>query len=168
MSWLNEVGTLLDRYGQNSAPGIGTEVESHFGEVAKAAPPEELSSGITEAFRSDSTPPFANMVSQLFGVSNSNQKSGLVNTLLSALGPSASGILEKLGLSGINQGNTSQAVSLDPAKVQELAVQAEKKDPSVLERAGEFYAQHPGLVKNLGSAALAIVLARMAKNNRAM
>jgi hypothetical protein len=41
--------------------------------------------------------------------------------------------------------------------------QAEQKNPSVVERASEFYAQHPTLVKTIGGGALAIVLAKIAQ-----
>lgn len=46
--------------------------------------------------------------------------------------------------------------------MQEIAVAAEKKDPSVLDKVGAYYAQHPELVKILGGAALAIALGQMA------
>ena len=47
-----------------------------------------------------------------------------------------------------------------------IAEHAEKKDPSIMDRAGEFYAQHPDLVKGLGAAALAIALGRMHSGQR--
>ena len=54
-----------------------------------------------------------------------------------------------------------QASQLSPADAAAIAEHAEKKDPSILDRAGEFYAEHPQLVKGLGAAALAIALGRM-------
>ena len=47
-----------------------------------------------------------------------------------------------------------------------IAAHAEKKDPTIMDRAGEFYAQHPDLVKGLGAAALAIALGRMHGSQR--
>ncbi len=52
---------------------------------------------------------------------------------------------------------------LSPDAVQEIVAQAEQKNPSVVERASEFYAQHPTLVKTIGGGALAIVLAKIAQ-----
>jgi hypothetical protein len=55
---------------------------------------------------------------------------------------------------------------MTPAQVQEIATRAEQHDPSVLDHVGDFYAQHPQLVKTLGSAALAIALAGVANRMR--
>jgi hypothetical protein len=59
-----------------------------------------------------------------------------------------------------------QASQLTPQQVQEIATRAEQHDPSVLDNIGGFYAQHPQLVKTLGSAALAIALAGVANRMR--
>jgi len=42
--------------------------------------------------------------------------------------------------------------------VRELAAEAQKNDPCIVERASEFYAQHPQLVQGLGAAALALIM----------
>jgi len=47
--------------------------------------------------------------------------------------------------------------------VEELAAEAEKKDPSILDRVGDFYADQPGLVKTLGGLALAVAMAKVAQ-----
>ncbi len=59
-----------------------------------------------------------------------------------------------------------QASQISPADAGAIAAHAEKTDPSVMDRAGEFYAQHPQLVKGLGAAALAIALGRMHSGQR--
>jgi hypothetical protein len=113
------------------------------------------------------------MVGQMFGQSNPQQRAGVLNQLLQSLGP---GVLAPLG--GIfGHGNTAagpgvpqvtpdQAARVTPEQVQEIAAKAEAHDPSVLDRIGGFYAQHPDLVKTLGSAALAITLAGVASRMR--
>jgi hypothetical protein len=60
-----------------------------------------------------------------------------------------------------------QASEVTPAEVQEIATKAEQHDPSVLDKVGGFYAEHPQLVKTLGSAALAIALAGISRRMRA-
>jgi hypothetical protein len=50
--------------------------------------------------------------------------------------------------------------------VQDLANRAEQHSPGVFGRLGQFYAQHPQLVKTLGSAALTIALAKIADRSR--
>jgi hypothetical protein len=47
--------------------------------------------------------------------------------------------------------------------VQELAAKAEQQNPGIVDRMGDFYAEHPTLVKAIGGAALAIALGHMAQ-----
>jgi hypothetical protein len=47
--------------------------------------------------------------------------------------------------------------------VRELAEQAQQQNPGVVERMGDFYSDHPNLVKALGGAALAVALGHMAQ-----
>jgi hypothetical protein len=42
-----------------------------------------------------------------------------------------------------------------------MAAEAEKKNPSVVDRVGEFYADHPTLVQALGAGALAVAMGKM-------
>jgi hypothetical protein len=60
------------------------------------------------------------------------------------------------------------ADQLDPADVEEIAKEAEKKDPSVIDKISHVYAQQPQLIKVLGGAALAIALGRMAQKRGAI
>jgi hypothetical protein len=48
-----------------------------------------------------------------------------------------------------------------------MASHAEKADPSIVDRASAFYAEHPTLVKNLGAAALSLVLMKVAERQKA-
>ena len=41
--------------------------------------------------------------------------------------------------------------------------EAEKKDPSIIERISKYYADHPALIKTLGGLALAVAMARVAQ-----
>ena len=51
--------------------------------------------------------------------------------------------------------------------VQEIAAHAEKVDPSIVDKASAFYAQHTTLIKSLGGAALSIALAKVAERQKA-
>jgi len=51
--------------------------------------------------------------------------------------------------------------------VQQLAAHAENTDPSIVDKASAFYAQHTTLVKTLGGAALSIALAKVAERQKA-
>ena len=169
MDWLNQIGGILQQYGTGAAPA--RDVESHFDQVAEAAPQSALAEGLAAAFGSTQTPPPASMVSQLFEQSNSNQQAGLLNTLIASAGPGivaqllagcgASGLANLLG-SGQTQLTPEQASQLSPETVQQIAAEAEKQDPSLLDKLGEFYSEHPTLVKSLGAIALGVVMSKIA------
>ena len=143
--------------------------ETHFDEVAKNASRDELGSGLAGAMRSDETPPFGEMVGQLFGHSSSTQQAGVLNQILASLGPTAlsgvaGGVLGRMLAPGQSQLTPDQASQLSPAEVSELAAHAEKAQPGVIDQVSQFYAEHAGLIKLLGGAALAVTMAKMKEN----
>jgi hypothetical protein len=146
-----------------------TSTEDDFDEVAKQLPPEVVGDGIAQAFRSDKTPAFGEMVSRMFSGSNPSVPAGQLNQLIAAVGPAIAG---KLGsVLGNRTAEAPASISeadaqrLSPDQVSDIAEQAQKADPGVMDQIGNFYAKHPEVVKILGGAALAIALGRMA--NRA-
>jgi hypothetical protein len=167
MSWMDQIGNILQQYGgtgfvQSDPP---PEVDQHFDQIARSAPQSEIADGLAHAFRSDETPSFPQMVSQLFSQSNSEQRAGLLNQLLAAVGP---GALSQLGgLAGLLKGSQTvtpqQARQIPPDAVQELATHAEENRPSIVDQISGFYAQHPDIVKALGGFALAVALRHMAR-----
>ncbi len=170
MSWMNEIANVLQNYSTNGQPPAKEDVASQFQQVAEAAPPSTLANGLTAMFHSDQTPPFAQMVGQLFGNSNGAQRAGLLNTLLSS--GAASGLLAQLTRSaGISlpagpESNApitpETAAKITPEMTQEATASAAQHDPSIVERVSELYAQHPTLVKTLGAAAMTIALSHLA------
>jgi hypothetical protein len=164
MGLANLLGTLA-RYAEGAS--AGNDVEQDFDHVSQNASQPHLAGGIANAFRSDQTPPFAQMVSQLFSNSNGDQRAGILNKLISAAGPAAasSGILGRLlGQSSGQQISPEQAQQVPPDAVHELAARAEKNNPSIVDQAGQFYSQPPPLVKALGAGALAPVMSHMSRN----
>lgn len=148
--------------GQRSEP----ELQTAYDKVSQNAPREAVQDGLAQAFRSDRTPPFAEMVAHLFGRSDSNQKAGLLNTLLGKLQPEERRhVLGDTGAAGAPSANVppETAAQIKPEQVAAMASQAERRDPSIVDQAASFYAQHPGLVKTLGGAALTVLLARAAQ-----
>jgi hypothetical protein len=160
------LGNLLNQYlGGGSNPA---QAENDFDHVAQNSPLSALAQGVTQALRSDQTPPFSQMVGQMFSNGNPEQRAGMLNQLLANLGP---GVLSSVAggalgnLLGADQARVSpeQAAQLSPQQVQELAAKAEQQNPGIVERMGDFYAAHPTLVKTIGGAALAVALGAMAK-----
>jgi hypothetical protein len=168
MSLLDDLGSLVNKYSAGNASS--EDVHSAYDGVAHTVPQATLADGISHAFKSDQTPPFEQMVGNLFGQSNPDQKAGLLNQILGALGPNAAQALGAsgglAGLSGLLSGGTvtpQQAQQVSPQAVEVLAQQAAKTDPSIMDRAAGFYAQHPTLVKAIGAGALALLLSRMSR-----
>lgn len=166
--------SLMDvlRQYANTQPGQTADAAAdHFSEVARNAPPETLQQGIAAAFHSDQTPPFSQMVGQLFGQASQQQQAGMVQQLLGALGPAAIAGLAGSGLGklldGSSQLTSEQMARINPAQIQQLAEHAERQDPSIVDKMSGFYAQHPDLVKTLGGAALTIALAKIANHMKA-
>ena len=161
MSLSNLMG-LLQQYANPGTANTGN-VEQDFEQVSQAAPQSHLAGGLAEAFRSTQTPPFPQMLSSLFSNSNGQQQAGILNHLLSSAGPSAgSGILGSLIGAG-SQVTPEQAQRVPPETVHQLAAQAEKNDPSIVEKASSFYEQHPTLVKALGAGSLALIMSHMSR-----
>ena len=168
MGLLDNLGGLLKQV--QSGNVAEADVHSAFDQVAGSVPAGTLAGGLTHAFNSDQTPPFAEMVSGLFAQSNPQQKAGLLNQIIAAVGPaSAAQLATSSGLGGIagalSGGNVTpqQAQQVSPDQVQAFAENAAKKSPSVVDMAAGFYAQHPTLVKSIGVAALALVMSKISK-----
>lgn len=166
MSWMNMLGGVLQQYAGANPNQSPAQTEQDFQQVANAAPKEHLADGIAEAFRSDQTPSFGNMLTGLFDQSNPQQKAGLLNTLVGTMGPGMlSGILARAG-AGANAGQTitpEMADKIPSQAINQVAEAAEKHDPSIVDQVSSFYAQHPTLVQGLGAGALAVVMSRMSK-----
>ncbi|HVF57649.1 MAG TPA: hypothetical protein VM934_15945 [Pyrinomonadaceae bacterium] len=171
MDWMNQISGVLQQYSGAQAAQAPDTVHDDFDQFAQAAPQSALADGLSAAFRSDQTPPFGQMLGQLFGQSNGQQRAGILNTLIGALGPTimsqvlsrggASGLAGILG-SGQREITPEQAEQIPPEAIQQVATEAEQRDPSVVDMISNVYAQHPTLIKTLGGAALTIALAKIA------
>ena len=170
-----DLGGLLQKYLGGNAPSA-TDAQAHFDEVAQNSSPSILSQGLSAMFHSDQTPPFSQSASQMFGQANPNQKAGMLNQLIAGMGPavlasllSGAAIASVLGKSASTAEapiTPEQAAQLTPEQVQQMADHAQQNNPSIVDHMSDFYAQHSGLIKTLGGAALAIALAKIANNNK--
>lgn len=165
-----DLGNLLQQYLGGAANGNAGRALDDFDQVAEAAPHSAMAQGVTEALRSDQTPPFPQMVSQLFDRSDANQRAGMLNQLLNGIAPGLLSSIAGGALGNLFRGNEPHAPvtpeiagTMSPEQVKQIAEEAERENPGIVERMGDFYAEHPQLVKTIGGAALAIVLGRVAQ-----
>lgn len=174
-----DLGSLLSQF---TGRGTAANVTDHFDKIAQTASPGLLSQGLSAMFHSDQTPPFAQIAGQLFGQANPDQQAGMINQILASMGPSVLASLVNgaqgggLGavLGQLTQGGGTapapitpdQASKLTSEQVQVIASHAEQHNPGIVEEMSGFYAQHAGLIKTLGGAALTIALAKMAERHQ--
>jgi hypothetical protein len=168
-----DLGNLLQQYLGGAQNANTAQAANDFEQAAQAAPRETVAQGVTQALRSDQTPPFPQMVSHLFGQSNPEQRAGMLNQILASVGPQVmsslgGGVLGNLfgGGQAPTQVTPEQAAQVSPEQMQEIAAKAEQHNPGIVDKMGDFYSQHPGLVKAIGGAALAIVLGHMAQQHQ--
>ena len=141
------------------------DADAHFQQVAQTAGPATLAPGIAEAMRSDQTPPFGQLVAQLFTNGSGDQKAGALNALLAAASPELRAQLSAFipGLVGSAPVTATQAGTVSPGDVTSLATKVEQHNPRVIDAMSGFYAQHPGLVRTLGTTALMIAMRKIAE-----
>ena len=165
-----DIADILKQYADRP-----TDTQTDFDEVSRQVPPDVLGSGIAQAFRSEQTPAFGDMIGSLFGGSNPQQRAGLLGQLVRSVAPAVLSSLAGGALGRIFQGARSggaptvspnDVVDVTPDQVREVATAAEKNDPGIMDRIGAYYAEHPEVVKVLGGTALAIALGQMATRMR--
>ena len=159
---------ILTQYADRSYQQPVEHAADDFERIAIDAPPEILRDGLAEAFRAEETPPFPQMVAQLFGRSDGQQRAGILNEILGSLGGAAQGSagrgpLGEAARRGGHRISPEEAERISPEQLQDTVARAERHDPSLVERASEFYARHPQLVRQLGAAALTLAMRKMAR-----
>ena len=163
MGLFDNVKGMLSQYAAGAAPA--GDAGAHFQQVAQSVDSGTLAQGIAAAMRSDQTPPFAQIVSQLFASGSGDQKLAMLNTLLSSASPEQraqlSSMIPGLGTSATTGAAVASAIT--PEAVQTLAQHVEQGDAGIVDKMSTLYAAHPTLVKTLGSAAMMIAMRKIAE-----
>jgi hypothetical protein len=102
---------------------------------------------------------------------NPDQKAGLLSRLIQAAGPAILASVAGGALSRFGAGTAGSAPGVSPpdtavvtgAQAGELAEAVRQRDPTIVDRVGSFYSEHPLVVKALGAAALAVAMNHIAK-----
>ena len=160
MGWMDAINEICARYAGSAAGAASAPADPHqdYRNIAQAAPPEVLADALSHTFRSDQTPSFPDMVSNLFRESNSGQRSGLLRELIQAISPAA--LQQNPELKDL-AGTSSGEVSVE--QVKQAAAQAQQENPTIIDRVSKYYAQHPDVVKGLGAAAITIAIQSIAR-----
>ncbi len=172
MSLFDQLGGMLQQYAGGNTPANPQQATEHLDQVARQASPGELSNVLTQVFQSPQTGTFGQNISSIFQQSNPQQQAGILNQLLPSLGAGGLGALGGLlssglgGLVGGGQVSPQAAQQISPADVERIANHAQQQNPSVVQQAGDFYAQHPTLIKALGAGAAVFALKNIADSQR--
>lgn len=159
---------LLDTLQQILA-GAANPDPNHVDQVSRQAPKADLGQGVADALRSDQTPDVGDVLAGLFEKASPQQRADILNMLTEKFGAGALAGVAGGALAG-HEGVDTPAVDsgkagqLTPAQVRDVTVAAHSAEPGLLDRIGNFYAEHPDLVKTLGTGALMIALARLKSN----
>ena len=172
MDWANALSGILQKYTGAGGGTAAAPADAHedFQQVSQAAPQAVTSAGIEQAFRSDQTPPFPQLVSRLFANADDSRRAGLLNRLLGLVGPGSLAGVPGLSiipalLGGARQVTPEQARRVPPQEVEQLASHAEQQNPGALKEISDFVSQHPDVMKALGGLALAIAMQHIARRS---
>ena len=155
------------------------QVLDDFDQVANAASPDDLAPGLADAFHAEETPPFEQMVGQLYERSDDDTRAGLLNEIVQSLGGGHAlatgaaggafgGILGDLirRRQGREAINPRDVHNVPASEIEHAAAEARRQNPSIVENISRFYARHPQLVQMLGQTALSILMSGMARRRR--
>jgi hypothetical protein len=93
MAWMDAISDIFNRYAGAAGGTASAPADPHqdYRNIAESAPPQVMADALAHAFRSDQTPSFPEMVSSLFRQSNPDQRAGLLDQLMGAIGPCRTG-----------------------------------------------------------------------------
>ena len=137
-----DLGGLLQQYlgGGGASPGNARITSARWRRRA----PELVGQGMAAAFRSNQTPPFGQMVAQLFLQANPQQQAGMLTQLLSSLSPAAVAALTN---SGVLPGVLGQGAG-SIRRRSRLSRRARSRLPKC-RRSRRMRSTHPGIVDQL-------------------
>jgi len=163
-----DLGNLLQQFAGHPTAADPEGVAQAFSHVVGDTPRASIAQGLASAFLSDDTPPFGQLVSQLFVRSDPQVQAGVLNQLLDDVGPTmlaalAGSVGELFTANGHATLTPQQVADITPPQVAEIATVAQQHNPDVVERVATFFADHPQLVNSLDSASLKVALGKMAQ-----
>lgn len=157
MGSLDMIGDLLNRYAQGSGATSREEARGDYDRIASNVPEDLLASVIGPAVGSLSQDQVETRVRNSATEMTPGQRGSFLERLLSGLGSSGEGIQTVLQQIGVSPNVADDPRQATPEEVGKVAAYAKEERPDLFHRAMEFYAQHPTLVKVLGTMAIASI-----------
>jgi|GEM_PF-1943836 len=161
MSFMDQIGSLLNQYGGGGGATSREEARQHYDQIASAVPPDLLGSVIGPALASLGSDQVRERVYNSATEMTPQQRGGFLGTLLNGLSSSGVDIGAMLGRLGIGEDVAKNPESATPEDVAKVATEAQQTAPSIFEQAMKFFADHPTLVKVLGTMAIAAIAKKL-------
>jgi hypothetical protein len=152
MSFLDQLGPLLQQYTGGRAASTEAEAHTHYDQITAAVPPHELAPVIGPALTRLSPEDLRERVSASATQMSASQRGSLVQTIIAGLGPNVASVLSSLGL---DPGLAQHPADATGADAGALAAHVQQARPDIFNQAMGMFAQHPALVKMLGAVAIA-------------
>ncbi len=164
MSFFDEIGSILNQYESGAAPDR-EQARAHYDEIANAVPRDVLAETIGPAVGSLDSAHVERKIEQSAAAMTPDQRGSFLQSLLAGLGAGTAlpAILARIGASPAVATDPTRATPQDVAKV---ATYAKDNRPEIFQKAMAFYAEHPTLVKVLGTLAIASIAKNLAGGGR--
>lgn len=164
-----DLGTLLQQHAGNVTAADPDGVAQAFKHIVGGQPQASLVQSIAETLRSGDTPPFAQLVSQLFVHSDSDLRTKLLNLLLDNVSPAMLTALSgSIGHLLTENGHPSltpeQVADIAPPQVAEIADVAEQHNVGIIDRVAALFSKNPDIFNALDSNILKVALAKLAQS----
>jgi hypothetical protein len=157
MDWQGMIGGLLNQYVQGRGATNRQEARDHYDQISGSVPKDLLGSIIGPALSSLGTEQVKERIFNSATEMDTQQRAGFFQNLLSGFQASGTDPLSLLSRLGISSTVADDPGLASPEDVAKLAAHAQLTDPSIFDRAMSFYAEHPTLVKVLGTMAVAAI-----------
>lgn len=165
MVFLDQIGNILSQYQGGTIPER-EEAHAHYDQIASAVPQDVLASTIGPAVGELDSAHLERKIAQSAEQMTPAQRGSLLGTLLAGLGTSGSSLSSLLGSIGASPAVAQDPNQATPADVAKVATYAKENQPDIFHKAMGFYAEHPTLVKVLGTLAIASIAKSLAGGRR--
>lgn len=148
------------------------KVEQDYAQMAQRLPVEEMTDGLSQAFRSENTPSFVETVSLSYERGNAEQRADMLIRLIDGVSQKALWPLQDAGMlqqpaKGCDAGHVvvdlSKAEQFRPELIEHVAHHVEREDDQAIDKMSGYYAENPHMAKTLGGPMLGIVLEKLAE-----
>lgn len=163
MNIMDQIGSILNQYADGNGKVDRQQARSDYDQIASTVPTGVLGSLIGPALAALGHDQVKERIFNSATEMTPQQRGGFLGQILGGLrgsGIDVGSFLQKIGVSNTVEQNPEQASPEDVAKV---AAEAEQTNPTIFQQAMSFFAEHPTLVKVLGTMAITMIAKSLAQ-----